>query len=424
MRNRLIAALSLAIFTLSLLAGCSGNSDSSNFDNVEIKTEKAELSGIVENFSESIETIRNTEYDNLNFKKAVFTAPQIDKVSRLTVTPLTGIDTDELYSFFCDTVDKLTDNRYTDEEKKYEIRFVDADLTYETDEEKPKYPYDSPDIDDYKNGLETEYPWPTIHNDEYFIDMMYGVLRGFDNGALIEYDEADWALGCAMYFMIDNNDKHHAYRYVEDLSCEDTYQLLDGEISIKDAAEFAQNYLDNLDFTPYEGNIPTPKVVAVNVVKIGGGYYGYNFITTVEYNGMDFNYSDYNGSDCGVTLIKTDYDDRNYNSSAGSIDMIETDKIHHFLSIAEGVEITEGEPQTSVITLEYAADCVSKFFSGAMNFTVLTVSPVWLTTKTPNELKAETAYPCWKFKMNANGNTYHTFVDMLTGEIYLYVQAV
>lgn len=424
MKKRLAAALSLVIFTLSLAAGCGGSSDSSNSDNAEIKMEKAELSGIAENFSESIETIKNTEYDNLNFKRAVFTAPQIDKVSELTVTPLTGIDTDELYSFFCDTVDKLTDNRYTDEEKKYEIRFVDAELDYKFDEEEPKYPYNHPNIDEYKNGIETEYPWPTIHNDEYFIDMMYGVLRGYDNGALIEYDKADWGLGRAMYFMINNNEKHHAYRYVEDLSCEDTYQLLDGEISIKDAAEFAQNYLDNLDFTPYEGNIPTPKIVAVNVVKIGGEYYGYNFITTVEYNGMDFNYSNYDGSDCGVTLIQTDYDERSYGNSAGSIDMIETDKIHHFLSIAEGVEITEGEPQTSVITLEAAADCVSEFFSSSMDFTVQTVSAVWLTTKTPNELKTETAYPCWKFRMSANGDTYHTFVNMLTGEIYLYVQAV
>ncbi len=67
---------------------------------------------------------------------------------------------------------------------------------------------------------------------------------------------------------------------------------------------------------------------------------------------------------------------------------------------------------------------MSDFLSGTMKMGVQNVSMVWLQTRTENEFKEETAYPCWKFRLKTGGEIYHTFVDMLTGEIYLYVQAV
>lgn len=58
-----------------------------------------------------------------------------------------------------------------------------------------------------------------------------------------------------------------------------------------------------------------------------------------------------------------------------------------------------------------------------MNFTITEVSMVWLDTREWGAAEQE-AYPCWKFKMYSNGEIYHTFVDMITGEIHLYVQVV
>lgn len=421
MKQRHIAASLIILFSLSILSGC-GSVPESSSDLVGTDgytEERAELSKISENFSENCERLRSNTYDNLNFKNAVFKAPQAEYVCELAVTPLSGKSTDEIYEFFCNSVDVLTDGKYTDEEKKNEIRFVDGNYS---EDNGLSYPYNHPGIDEYKNGLETEYPWPTVDNGDYFIDMMNGVLRGYDNGALIKYDNSD-SPRRSMYFMINNNPSHRAVFYTEDLTCADTYRLTDGEISIAEAAEFAQNYLDNLDLTPYEGNIPAPKIVAVNVVDIGGGCYGFNFVTTVEYGGVCFDCRNTKGNDLGVSLIENDYDKQGYNSAAGSIDMIETNKIHHFLGIGRGVEITESEPQTSIITTEYAAELISEFFSDSMGFAVNEVSMVWLQTKTENEITTEKAYPCWKFRMNAGREIYHAFVNVLTGDIYLYVQA-
>lgn len=421
MKQTHAAKLLAIIFSLTLLSGCGGTPEStSESGDTEAKiTERAELSVISESFEESCGNLRGSTYDNLNFRNTVFKAPQADHACTLTMTPLSGESPDEIYEFFSNAADFLTDGKYTGEEKKNEIRFVDGNYSVENG---LAYPYNHPGIDDYKNGLETEYPWVTIDNEDYFIDMMFGVLRGYDSGALIDYDNSGHHRR-SMYFMLNNNPSHRAVSYTEDLTCTDVYRLTDGEISIAQAAEFAQNYLDSLDITPYEGDIPTPKIVAVNVVDIGGGCYGFNFVTTVEYGGVLFDYRNTKGNDLGVTLIETDYDKQGYNSAAGSIDMIATNKIHHFLGIGRGYEITESEPQTSVITPEYAARIISEFFSGTMNFAVNEVSMVWLQTKTENEAAVETAYPCWKFKMNTGREIYHAFVNMLTGEIYLYVQA-
>lgn len=388
--------------------------------------DKAEISEIRSGFSGSVERLQNKSYDNLAFANTEFSFPnELDSVCELTLSPLKGKSVDEIYEFFCGAVDILTDNKYTDEEKKYEIRFVDAkDDTDGTqlanDDEKP-YPYNCPDIDEYKNGFETDYPWPTMENNDYSIDMMFGVLRSFDDGALMEYDGKTDALR-QMYFMIGAAG-HNVVFYTEDLTCTDKYKLIDGEISIADAAAFAQDYLDSLNLTPYEGNIPKPQIVAVNVVDIGKGCFGYNFVVAYSYKGAYLNCSDRKGNDMGTVLVENDYDKRSYSDSTGSMDMIRTNEIHRFFDIAYGVYITDGEPHTSIITLEAAADTVSEFFSGHMSFSVESVSMVWLPVKNSDEM-ARQAYPCWKFKMNSNKEIYHTFVNMITGEVYLYIQAV
>lgn len=422
-----------------LLTGCdrSDKSSESN-DTVVVESdnsiveaaynEKAELSEIRENFLEICERIRNNEYDNLNFKNTEFLCPEINEVSELTRKTLTGKSVDEIYEFFSESVDTLTDNFYTEEEKKHEIRFICSVVDEEKvddSEEKIPYPYYLPNIEDYKNDpaiVDPDNPWPTIDDGNYFIDMMFGALRGFDNGALMRYDNVDREY-CAMYFMISGNDKHHTKLYTNDLTCTDEYPLLNGTISIADAAAFAQDYLDNTKFTPYEKNIPKARIISANVVDIGGGKYGYDFITALEYKGVFFDYPDRNGIDLGVVKVKTDYDKNTYDNLGGHIDMIETDNISHFMSVAPCIEITDGTPQTTVITPEAAASSLSEFLSGTMDFSVSRVSMVWLPLSGDAE-KEMPVYPCWKFKMNSNGNIYHTFVNMISGEIYLYIQAV
>ena len=374
------------------------------------------ISEIRERFEKDAENIKNKEYDNLNFDKAVFSPPpQIDSISELKLVRLAGKSTDEVYDFFCKTVDTLTDNKYTDEEKRYEIRFADIGR----DENRPDS-YTLPNIDEYKDGKETDDPWAVIDNKDYFIWLGGGVLLKFNNGDLLDHEGVERVHLEGNYSMLS----HRHVLYTEDLTSTDTYRLVDGEISIADAAKFAQNYLDDLVYTPYaDANLTKPRIYAVNVFDIGEGCYGYDFMITYEYNGVWFDR--YESKQGGRVMYgyETDYDKRKYGSWMGCIDMIRTDKIHCFADICKVYGVVEGEPTTEIITVGSAADAVSEFYSSFMNFTITEVSMVWLDTREWDAAVQE-AYPCWKFKMYANGVIYHTFVDVITGEIHLYGQVV
>lgn len=376
---------------------------------------------IYERFENDADIIKNKEYDNLNFDEAVFSdPPQIDSISELKLVKLTGKSTDEIYEFFCKTVDTLTNNKYTVEEKRYEIRFYDA----ERDESLP-YPYQWPNIDDYKNGQETDDPWLVLNDKINYFWLGGGRIICYNNGDLVDYEGGNRAEVDLEHYSMYSNGEHKHIRYTEDLSCTDTYRLIDGEISIADAAKFAQDYIDNLAYTPYvDANLPKPLIYAVNVFDIGGGCYGYDFMITYTYNGVWFDRYEAKKGERGWQGVVTDYDERNYGSWMGCIDMIRTDRINRFADVSIGYDVVEGEPTTEIITVGSAADSVSEFFSDHMNFTVTEVSMVWLQTNEYNVAEQQEAYPCWKFKMCVDNEMYHTFVNVITGEIYLYVQVV
>lgn len=421
-------ALSITICTSLLLTGCNNASTTESSGGLEPANSAAYIaedsfvrgtfSEIRESFESDVEAVKSKEYDNLNFDKAVFSPPpKIDSISELRLVRPKGKSVDEIYDFFCKSVDTLTDNKYSDEEKKYEIRFADG----EQDESLP-FPYRWPDIDKYKNGQQTANPWPLIDDMKNFIWMSGGVIHKFNNGDLADYDGVERADGLLEgYTMLS----HQHVFYTEDLTCTDTYRLVDGEISIADAAKFAQNYIDEFDYTPYDdANMPKPVIYAVNVFDIGGGCYGYDFMTTYEYNGVLFDRYEANKGERGMQGSANGYDKRNYGSWMGFADMIKTDEIHTFGSIWLGFDVIEAEPTTEIITVDSAADAVSNFFSGYMIFNVTEVSMVWLDTNEGGDAVDQEAYPCWKFKMYSNGEIYHTFVDVITGEVHLYIQVV
>ena len=86
----------------------------------------APVSEIRENFSQITEELQEIEFDNLDFSKAEFSFPEIDSVSDLSLGFFTGKSAQEIYNFFCSSLDTLMPEKFSDEVKEYEIRFSDA----------------------------------------------------------------------------------------------------------------------------------------------------------------------------------------------------------------------------------------------------------------------------------------------------------
>lgn len=369
-----------------IISGCGSDTD---FDYKPV-------SEIRENFSQSVEELKSREFDNLDFSHADFSFPEIDSISLLALTSFEGKSVQGLYDFFSASVDTLAPGKISDEQKLNEIRFYDGKNPDGT----------RPTIKEY---TPTDYPYPFIETDDCFMDMQNGVLRWFDNAALMRWCGEEGSP--IMQTMI--SDKRRVKDIITDMNCTDKYELTNGEISIKDAAEFVNNYLQTMKFSPYELSARS-KAVAVNIVDIGKGKVGYNFLITPEYKKVLFDYLE-NGGGIGTRLVKNDYDDRMYDVMPKQIDMIETDKIYHFICPAYNRSIEEAETFSSIITLECAAEIVNKFYSESMDFTVDRVQAVYL----PYGSNAE---PCWKFIMKNFGSSYNTLVNMHTGEVHVYIQ--
>ncbi len=388
MKKILRAIILLTICCLvTVMSGCDSDAD----------LDFAPVSEIRENFSRSVEELRSREFDNLDFSNADFNFPEIDSISFLALTSFKGKSAEELHDFFSEGLDALVPGKITGEQKTNEIRLSGERVNGEL-----------PTIKEYKpdpNGIQ----FLMLETEECFMDMYFGVLRWFDNGDLMRWCGEKGAP--IMQTMI--SDKRRVKDVITDMNCTDKYELTDGEISIKDAAEFVNDYLQTTNFSPYELSARS-KAVAVNIVDIGKGKVGYNFLITPEYKKVLFDYPE-NGGGVGTRLVKNDYDHRAYNVMPNQIGMIETDKIYNFICPAYDRSIEEAETYTSIITLQCAAEIVNKFYSGSMDFSVKRVGAVYL----PCDNNAE---PCWKFIMYNNGLLYNTFVNMHTGEVHVYIQ--
>lgn len=387
---RFIIILTLCCL-LPIMSGCAPEGDTD--------PEFLPVTEIRENFSKYVEDVRSFEFDNLDFSNAEFKFPEIDSISLLERSVLTGKSVQELYDFFSASLDTFVPGEFSEEEKQDKIIFYGG--------KKDEGP--APTLKEYDS--DSENPWPAIDDEKCFMDMAWGVLRWLDNGDLIRWEGQERKPGMGML----NDGSREVAEYISDLDSEKKYELINGEMSVKDAVAFANDFLQTTDFSPYETDTKS-KVVKVLVVDIGKGKYGYDLIITDEYKNVLFDYPEVNDHLGGGILIENPYDSSTYDTLPHHVNMIEADKVYNFIIPAEHSSFEEKEIYASIIPLKRAAKIVSELYSGTMDLSVQRVEVVYLTCSKYVE-------PCWKFLMHCNGCCYHTFVNMHTGEIHVYVEA-
>ncbi|MCH5196436.1 MAG: hypothetical protein J1F28_06965 [Oscillospiraceae bacterium] len=379
-----------AVITALLLAGC---------DSAE-SFELAPISEIRENFSQTTEELKASSFENLDFSKAEFSFPEIDSISKLSLITFAGKSLREMYEFYCDSLETLMPGVYSEEEKLNGILLSDTNRD-------PYLPYLP--IDEYELAAEGGDLMMVFRDSKCYMQGA-GDIQWFDNDDLYQW-KGDEVTSIPFLDYIDSAGP--AVDYITDMNREDKYELIDGEISIKDAAEFADNFIETTAFTPYETSVKK-RIIAADVVDIGGGKYGYGFLTTCEYKNVLFDYPELNGVN-RAKYVMNDYDDRRYYSWYGQAAMIQSDKVFHMIHPVADYSVKETETYTSIITLQEAARIVSEFYSENMKFSVTKVEAVYLKYE-------DTAFPCWKFIMRYGGNVYDTLVDMHTGEVHVYIQ--
>lgn len=384
-----------------------------------------------DSFSEVSNALKASTFDNMSFEAACFTFPKVDKVHifEYNITDF-DISPDDAYDYMCKRLDELFPGMFGDEEKAEEIRFFDVGKVEEY-----------PTLEQYKALEEKNYPYilanhPTtgINNEsdrckECYLDMLNGVLWGYDNSNLAMQSEFNRNLNSFDIL----NEYPIVYR-TENLESNQIFHLTSGNISIADAVKSAEKQLFELELS--ERELPLNlRIQNVNVLDIGNQCYAFYFGIVPEYKNMKYNCMLPDSTVWGFDTIS---DNTNEREACGEAIMYEADKIcrYRLLHPSSIYDVIERGSSTSIVPLKNAAEITSEYLTQGIKFNVLSVSAAYKTFSEKDikdfanyddyEKRLITVKPCWRFVLQPlTGNTnrlYYIFVDMITGEAYSTVQ--
>ena len=238
------------------------------------------------------------------------------------------------------------------------------------------------------------------------------------NGSKVENDDTHEKV----YPGLDGYDPSAYLEYVASYSPDSTekYQLEDRKIAVCDAVKFLEKYINSL---PGAGDKTAKTVVTeVDVYRVTINIYGYNMITTKEYEGIPFDYmraGEYEG--------RLGYD--KYSSLIGNAFMVESKDV----DIIDGFYLKENAVNrtnlSEIISLESAIKSVSSQMTEHIKFKVNEIELVYAQqfARTKNgyidtEHSSAKITPAWKITLeNTNDEmTYVCYLDAADGQNYRY----
>lgn len=201
--------------------------------------------------------------------------------------------------------------------------------------------------------------------------------------------------------------------YTEDMNCTDAYHLVDGDISIADAAKKVNDYLAEVQALFDDGGHEFT-AATVRVQDIGDGNYNYIFSVTPDVDGIKYAFYDMRSDSSSYT-----YNDGGFSPAQGSAEMFKSDDIYSIMFDTFWDEKTPVETYDSIVPVDVAAEMAAKILASNMSFKAKSVSLVYEANSTTNEL-----FPCWRFLLQNVANPekyYQVYVNALTGNTWVKV---
>ena len=198
------------------------------------------------------------------------------------------------------------------------------------------------------------------------------------------------------------------------------YRLLDGEMSICDAVDFFEQYVNNMPM-PYGSNVRTV-VTGVDVYQVTKDVYGYQMLTTKEYEGVCFDRTR-EGQEQGYQ----DYDD--YSPLMGSGFMLECGDVDILHSWYQKEPVKKAKEYDRILSGTDAVKMLSSQLTDNVKFTFQSLELVYTQkyAKTKEgyidteHLSADVA-PAWKMTVTNENDalTYSCYIDAVDGKHFRY----
>ncbi|MBQ3544238.1 MAG: hypothetical protein IJA34_04540 [Lachnospiraceae bacterium] len=350
------------------------------------------------------EFIKTLQYNNLELGETKIYIPKVESVNNISIKgnyPYLGLtDVEEIIDKELEYLDYFIEEEFKEEELwdcTHVISFeetrkqIDEGTYFNENKRFPGLVY---------GCMDDEQPYSYAHVYEDFSTIW------FDRGKISN------VLNEEMIFPENRCEIIKKYEINDEL--DDEYQLLNGSITIREAIDFVENYLNNC--MPYEMSKDAQiKVNQVNILEVNDNLYILKFLATRNYKGINFEWGGF-AFDCG----KDDY----YLKDRGFAYMIETDMIDKYLAYANGntdtIEST-GEIK-KVVTPKSALDIVSEEIGSNSIYKVSKIELAYrneIINGVPAEGTEYVGVPCYKITCTNSLDERETYfyVEMETGNI-------
>lgn len=441
-----IVSVSLALLMITTLTGCSGKdspggesssespvsavSDASSVSNASNEASKSDdeappaassdiplqkLSEMRGELAAQTETVKGTEYNNLHLSEDfAISVPETDALYYLTLTK-PAADFKSYYEKFDKTFDREFGDIYTpeDKDKLYHV-VIDPLGDYNTD--------DSLLVNYYDKLINGEQEFHGIYVDN---DKAYLVMYTFGNGIYgLNHD------GIRTRANPDNPPKSVALSFASsyfdlaknylNLDSEDRFEILDSELSVKEAAEAAKKVVSENKLS-WGGDLE-PDVSQVKVYDIGGEKFGFSITMTPSYKGVKFDAFE-SQNDASSSYRKKEFQ-HEYDLHAANAFMMEKGEFDAFTGGCAEYSVTEKAEYDSVISFKDAVQMLSDKTGAGMDMSVSRAELIYTGMYSVSEDNSVTAaFPVWKFRCynETDGFKYIFYLNAVNGEIEYYI---
>lgn len=421
---RYAAAICVAA-ALSVLPGCGksgegylNDDDSSTASDIDNDIERISVSVVRDTFEDEIAVLKSVQFDNISFADLKsYSFPDVSEITTYKVVNYElggGLSPEQFFDNFIIYCNYLEPGKYTRDEIA-EMCGVQGNFGFDPNE-MGRYLNYNEFLELNKDG---QYNITYLH---ILTSELYLAYNGSSAPAWYCGDKLKKHLGIedtdrvdspVNYSVIDYEDRPVVY-FTENMNSTKVYHLMDGDISIADAAKKANKLLAEIAGQCDDGAFCN-EVCAVNVVDMGNGNYGYVFAVTDVVGGIKFAYADARGGiGLGVGLSHREEGRYGGCGNISELEMVRSDELWSFKTTGGWKGRTPVETYDSIVPLNNAAENVASLLSGKMNFNAKSVTLVYDIKGDGDDL-----LPCWRFILEDKAKPkegYHVYVNALTGE--------
>lgn len=405
--------------------GSQSNSENSSVyseENIVVAENAVDIKTATESYNADFEYCQNKSYVNLDWTNAgkcrVYPASAIHNIEYKSTFGLYEKPVDEILSKFKNYC-LYYFGEYNDECAFFEPKEYKNGLSYAQDVDVNGVSYRGfHRISDYKEKIETgslEISWLVYRNIEknQYLWWCYGGYPHWINKGVALTAIGDSTNKCSAIIPSDLGEPIARY-YDDEKNYDVKYKLLNGEVSIGEAIRFfTEEYPKTL---PFEEK-PSYSVNCVEVYKLTEDTYAYMLSAATQYNSVSFELQ---------PEMTTYRSAPNYFTRNGQALMIKKNDIDITLNCDPITNFQDvGREITKILRLKDAADIVSKEFSQAVKFDVVSTDLIYHGATEENKETKESVTilkPTWIFVLyNSNdGSYYNAYVDAVSGEFDYY----